>query len=91
METCVNTTTWETKEQMGRWHKKWHEEIEKKGIELAASRIIIRGNNILRMPKHSEIEVVEPEDEEGEEIVARSLVPGASNYNGRPDQKDSFN
>jgi len=43
------------------------------------------------MPKHSEIEVVEPEDEEGEEIVARSLVPGASNYNGRPDQKDSFN
>jgi len=29
----VNTTPRETKEQMGRWHKKWREEIENKELD----------------------------------------------------------
>jgi hypothetical protein len=29
----VNTTTRKTKKQMGRWHKKWHEETESKELD----------------------------------------------------------
>ena len=32
-ETDVNMTNRETKEQMGRWLKKWHEEIENKEVK----------------------------------------------------------
>jgi len=45
-------TTRETKEQIGRWYKKWHEEIENKA-GLAASRIATRGNYMLGRPKRS--------------------------------------
>jgi hypothetical protein len=33
VETDVNTTTRETKEQMGRWYDKWHEETENKELD----------------------------------------------------------
>jgi hypothetical protein len=33
VETDVNTTTKETKEQMGRWYKKLHEEIENRELD----------------------------------------------------------
>jgi hypothetical protein len=29
----VNTTTRETKEQIGRWHNKWHEETGNKELD----------------------------------------------------------
>jgi len=33
VETDINVTTRETKEQMGRWYKKWREEIENKELD----------------------------------------------------------
>jgi hypothetical protein len=32
VETDINMTTRETKEQMGRWHNKWREETENKEL-----------------------------------------------------------
>jgi hypothetical protein len=33
METDVNTTSRETKEQVGRWQQKWHEDTENKELD----------------------------------------------------------
>jgi len=33
VETDVNMTTRETKEQMGRWYNKWYEETENKELD----------------------------------------------------------
>jgi len=38
--------------------------LKKKRIGLAASRIAISGNDMLRRPKHSKNEVVAPKEEE---------------------------
>jgi len=52
----------------GRPKNRWEDDIRKdikklKSIGLAAPRIVISGNHILRRPKHSKIEVVVPKED----------------------------
>jgi hypothetical protein len=61
---------------LGRPKNRWEDDIRnnmkqlKKRIGLAASRITIIGNYMLRRPKHSTIEVVAPKEEEDNCVTA---------------------